>query len=136
MLRYILVLSYNLSHFVSIFMKIDEKLAQIYRPFQERRAITRARTHTRTCLHAQKCLDVINRTRLYYTRLKQRFFSSTFFLDPRPSAKFSGKMRKFLRSLAEYLASLAFLYCRYIFDLYITCLTLSFSNVYVYFHLH
>ena len=73
---------------------------------------------------------------LYYTRLKQRFFSSTFFLDPRPSAKFSGKMHKFLRSLAEYLVSLAFLYCCYIFDLYITCLTLSFSNVYMYFHLH
>ena len=38
-------------------------------------------------------------------------------------------MCKFLRSLAEYLAALAFLCCHYIFDSYITCLTLSFNTV-------
>ena len=48
--------------------------------------------------------------------------------------QFSGKMRKFLRSLAEYLVALAFLCCHYIFHLYITCLALSFNTVYLYFH--
>ena len=57
-------------------------------------------------------------------------------LDPRPSAEFSGKMRKFLRFLAEYLAASAFLCFHYIFDSYITCLTLSFNTVYIYFHSH
>ena len=65
------------------------------RPFQERRAIARARAHT----HTKVFRRVINRTRkwnlttgfyyiiacvwssmwLYYTRVKQCFFSSTFF---------------------------------------------------------
>ena len=34
-----------------------------------------------------------------------------FLLDPRPITEFSGKMGKFLRYLAEYLAVLAFLCC-------------------------
>ena len=51
-----------------------------------------------------------------------------------PSAKFSGTMLKFLRSLTDFLLALAFLCCHYIFDSYVTCLTLSFSTVYVYFH--
>ena len=42
-------------------------------------------------------------------------------LDPRPSDEFSGKMRKFLRSLVEYLVALAFLCCHCIFDRYIAC---------------
>ena len=46
------------------------------------------------------------------------------------------EMCKFLRFLAEYLTALAFLCCHYIFDSYITCLTLSFNTVYVYFHSH
>ena len=43
-------------------------------------------------------------------------------LDTRPSAEFSGKIHKILRSLAEYLAALGFLCCHYIFDSYITIL--------------
>ena len=50
--------------------------------------------------------------------------------DLRPSAEFSGKMHKFLRSLAEYLAALTLLCCHYIFDSYITSLTLSFYYLY------
>ena len=53
-----------------------------------------------------------------------------------PSAEFTGKMRIFLRSLADFLSVLAFLLCCCIFDSYITCLTLSFHTVYVYFHSH
>ena len=41
-------------------------------------------------------------------------------------------MCKFLRSLAEYLAALAFLCCHYIFDSYFTSLILSFNTVYVF----
>ena len=67
----------------------------------------------------------------FSTQRKQRSL-----LDPRPSAEFSGKMRKFLRFLAEYLAASAFLCFHYIFDSYITCLTLSFNTVYMYFHSH
>ena len=63
------------------------------------------------------------------TQRKQRSL-----LDRRPSTEFSGKLRKFLRSLAEYLAALAFLCFHYVFDLYITCLTLSFNTVYMYLH--
>ena len=40
-----------------------------------------------------------------------------------PGPKFSGKMCKFLRSLADFLSALAFLYCHYIFESYVTCLT-------------
>ena len=54
----------------------------------------------------------------------------------RYSAEFSGNMGKYLRSLTECLVVLAFLCCHYIFDSYITCLTLSFNIVYVYFHSH
>ena len=36
--------------------------------------------------------------------------------DLGPTFEFSGKMRKFLRSLAEYLVGLAFLCCHYIVD--------------------
>ena len=43
-------------------------------------------------------------------------------------------MHKFLRSLAEYPATMVFLCCHYLFDLYITCLTFSFNTAYVYFH--
>ena len=57
-------------------------------------------------------------------------------LDPAPSAELSSKMHKFLRSSAQYLTALAFLCCHYIFDSYITCLTLCFNTVCVYFHLH
>ena len=57
-------------------------------------------------------------------------------MDLRPSAEFSGKMHRTLRSLAEYLATLAFLCCHYIFDSYDTYLTLSFNIVYVCFHSH
>ena len=53
-----------------------------------------------------------------------------------PLLKISGKILKFLRSLAEYLVALTFLCCHYILDSYITCLTLSFNTVHVYFHLH
>ena len=56
--------------------------------------------------------------------------------DPRSSAEFSSKTHKFLRSLAEYLAALAFLCFHYIFDSYTTCLTLSFNTVSVFFHSH
>ena len=52
------------------------------------------------------------------------------------AAKFSGKMHKLLRSLVEYLATLVFLCCHYIFDSYVTCLTLSFNTVYLSFHSH
>ena len=45
-------------------------------------------------------------------------------------------MRKVLRYLAEYLADLTFLCCYYMFDTYITKVTLSFNIVYVYFHSH
>ena len=55
---------------------------------------------------------------------------------PETSAEFSSKMHKFLRSLADFLSALASLCCHYIFDLYFTCLTLSFNTVYVYFHSH
>ena len=40
---------------------------------------------------------------------------------------------RFLRSLANFLLALAFLCCHYIFDS-VTCLTLSFDTIYVYFH--
>ena len=46
----------------------------------------------------------------------------------------SSKMHKFLKFLAEYLAVLVFLCCHYMFDSYITCLTLSFNTAYVYIH--
>ena len=36
---------------------------------------------------------------------------------------------RFLRSLADFLSALAFLCCHYIFDSYVTCLTLSFNTV-------
>ena len=49
-------------------------------------------------------------------------------LDLRPTAKFSGKIRKFLRPRAEYLAALVLLCCHYK-DTYITCLTVSFNTV-------
>ena len=52
-------------------------------------------------------------------------------MEPGPSAEFSSKMCKFLRSLVDFLSALAFLCCHYIFDLYIICLTLSFNTVYV-----
>ena len=51
--------------------------------------------------------------------------NSALFWTRGPLAEFSGKIRKFLRSLAEYLAALAFLCCHYI-DSYITCLIVSF----------
>ena len=54
--------------------------------------------------------------------------------DPRPSAEFFNKMLKFLRFLAEYLVALAFSYWHYMFELHITCLTLSFNTVHIYFH--
>ena len=57
-------------------------------------------------------------------------------LDPRPSAEFSSKVFTFSRSLAGFLLVLAFLLCYFIFDSYVTCLTLSFHNVYMYFHSH
>ena len=56
-------------------------------------------------------------------------------LDLRPTAEFSGKMHKFLSSLAEYPVVLAFLCC-HIFDSYFTCLTLTFNTVHVSFHLY
>ena len=40
----------------------------------------------------------------------------------------------FLMSLADFLSSLAFLCCHYIFDSSVTYLTLSFNNIYLYFH--
>ena len=43
-----------------------------------------------------------------------------FILDPRPSAEFSGNMRKFLGSLADFLSALAFFCYHYIFDSYVT----------------
>ena len=52
----------------------------------------------------------------------------------RSSAEFFSKILKFLRSLADFLAALTFLCCHYIFDSYITCLTLSFNTVHVYFY--
>ena len=78
-----------------------------------------------------KCLGVFSKTD---TTLRQQHS----LLDLRPSAEFSSKMRKFLRSLAEYLNGfgLLMLCCYYIFDSYIPCLTLSFNTVYVYFHSH
>ena len=59
-----------------------------------------------------------------------------YLLNSKSSAQFSSKVRKFLRSLTEYLAVLAFLYCHYIFDSYIICLTLSFNTLSVHFHSH
>ena len=56
-------------------------------------------------------------------------------LSLRPSAEFSGKMHKFLISLADFLLTLDLLCCHYIFH-YICC-NYSFSiAVYVYFHSH
>ena len=52
-------------------------------------------------------------------------------MDPRPSTEFSSKMHKSLRSLAEYLVDLTYLCCHYMFESYITCLTLSFNTVHV-----
>ena len=52
-------------------------------------------------------------------------------LDLRPCAEFSGKMYKFLRSLADFPLALVF-FCYFIFDSYITCLTLSFHTACVY----
>ena len=57
-------------------------------------------------------------------------------LHSSPSTEFSGRMPKFLRSLAEYIATLAFLCCHYMFDSYITSLTLSLNTIYVSFHSH
>ena len=57
-------------------------------------------------------------------------------LHSSPSTEFSGRMPKFLRSLAEYLATLTFLCCHYMFDSYITSLTLSLNTIYVSFHSH
>ena len=57
--------------------------------------------------------------------------STCFLVNPRPSAEFLGKIHKFLRSLADLLSVLAFFGCHYIFDSYVTCLTLSFNTVYV-----
>ena len=51
-------------------------------------------------------------------------FKISFFLDLRSPAKFSDKMHKLLRPLAEYLAALPFFCCRYI-DPYITSLTVD-----------
>ena len=56
-------------------------------------------------------------------------------LGLRPSAEFSGKMHKFLISLADCLSTLAFLCCHYIFD-YICCHYSFNTAVYVYFHSH
>ena len=56
-------------------------------------------------------------------------------LGPRPSAEFSGKMHKFLISLADFLSALTFLCCHYIFD-YICCHYSFNTAVYVYFHSH
>ena len=61
--------------------------------------------------------------------------SSTLSWPPRPSAEFSSKMRKFLRSQAEYLAALAFLCC-HMFDSSATSLTLSFNTAFMYFYSH
>ena len=55
-------------------------------------------------------------------------------LDSSPSTEFSGRMPKFLRYLAEYLATLTFLCCHYMFDSYITSLTFCLNTIYVYFH--
>ena len=52
-------------------------------------------------------------------------------MDPRPSTEFYSKMHKSLRSLAEYLVDLTYLCCHYMFESYITCLTLSFNTVHV-----
>ena len=70
--------------------------------------------------------------------LKGRYYITPAVLspDPRPSAEFSVKIHKFLRSLVEYLAALTFSCCHYIFGSYITCLTLSFNTLYVCFHSH
>ena len=54
----------------------------------------------------------------------------------RSSAKIFNKIWKFLKSLADFLSALAFLCCHYIFNSYVTCLILSFSILYVYFHSH
>ena len=40
-------------------------------------------------------------------------------------------MRKLLRSLAAFLPALAFFFCHYIFESYVTCLTLSFNTIYI-----
>ena len=56
-------------------------------------------------------------------------------LSQRPSAEFSSKMHKFLISLADFLSTLVFLYCHYIFD-YIPCHYSFNTAVYVYFHSH
>ena len=37
---------------------------------------------------------------------------------------------RILRSLADFISALAFLYCHYIFDSYVTCLTIS-LNIYI-----
>ena len=52
--------------------------------------------------------------------------TSSALLDLRPSAEFSGKIQKFLRSIPQYLPALAFLCC-HIF---------SFNTAYVHFHSH
>ena len=66
-----------------------------------------------------KFLDVFSKTDIAYQQQRS-------LLHPRASAEFSEKMRKFLRSLAEYLTALAFLCCHYIFDSHMACLTLTF----------
>ena len=69
--------------------------------------------------------------------LKDRHYvTQCCLLDLRTSAEFTGKMHRFLRSLAEYLAALAFLCSHCMFDSYITCLTISFNTVYMFFHSH
>ena len=93
----------------------------LLRPFQGRRAIARARAHTR----AKVFRRVINRTRkwnlttgfyyiiacvsssmwLYYTRVKQCFFPSTFF-------RFS-LMLKYKKSILEVFVWLAWLLSKY-----------------------
>ena len=74
----------------------------------------------------------------FWCILKDRYYVTPEVLPngSRSSTEFSGNMRKYLRSLTECLVVLAFLCCHYIFDSYITCLTLSFNIVYVYFHSH
>ena len=46
-------------------------------------------------------------------------------LELRPSAEFSSKISTFSRSLADFLSVLAFLLCYFIFDSYVTSLTLT-----------
>ena len=63
-----------------------------------------------------------------YSQKQIRNLNSTFFMEPRHPAEFFGKMRKFSRSSAGYLAMLAFL-----IQTHITCLT---AYVHSYVHSH